>query len=87
MDAKSGELISQAGISWYPDQLVAFMFAGCTLQPARDRVAYTAYVVVRAADAHSIGIEYIGLFTGKTSSLSIVGIRVLSTTETCRSGA
>ena len=72
VDAQSGEPISQAGMSLYPDLSVAFMFAGGTLESARERGAYTALVAARAAYARSIGVEYIGLFAREDSSSPIV---------------
>ena len=72
MDARSGEPISQAGMSLYPDLKVAFMFAGGTLESARGSGAYTALVAARVRYARSIGIEYIGLFAREDSSSPIV---------------
>ena len=64
VDGESREPLCQAGMSFYPDVKVAFLFAGGTLEAARGRGAYTALVAARVA-ARAAGIEYVGLLREK----------------------
>jgi N-acetylglutamate synthase-like GNAT family acetyltransferase len=72
VDAHSGENLSQAGMSLFPDLKFALFFAGATLPDARERGAYTALVAARVAYAHSVGIEHVGLFARADTSAPIV---------------
>ena len=72
VDAHSGEPLSQAGMSLFPDLKFSFLFAGATLTAARGRGAYTALVAARVAYANSIGIEHVGLFAREDTSAPIV---------------
>ena len=72
MDAQTEAPLSQAGISLYPELKVAFMFAGGTLESARGRGAYPAFVAAWVAHARSIGIDHIGLLAREDSSSPIV---------------
>ena len=72
LDAESGQAVSQAGMSIYPDLKVAFFFAGGTITEARQKGAYTALVAARVAYARSVGIDYVGLFAREDTSAPIV---------------
>ena len=72
IDAHSGEPLSQAGMSLFPDLKFSLFFAGATLAAVRGRGAYTALVAARVAYAHSIGIEHVGLFAREDTSAPIV---------------
>ena len=72
VDRHSGEPLSQAGMSLFPDLKLAFLFAGGTSESARGRGAYTALVAARVDYARSIGIEHVGLFAREDSSAPIV---------------
>ena len=71
-DQITGEIVSQAGMSIYPELGVAFLFAGGTLKAGRGRGAYTALVAARIEYARSIGLEYVGLFADEHTSSPIV---------------
>ncbi|MEE2779904.1 MAG: hypothetical protein VYE15_05250 [Myxococcota bacterium] len=72
IDGHSGEPLSQAGMSLFPDLKLSFLFAGATLESARGRGAYTALVAARVSYARSIGIEHVGLFAREDTSAPIV---------------
>ncbi len=72
IDAHSGEPLSQAGMSLFPDLKFSFLFAGATLECVRGRGAYTALVAARVAYACSVGIEHVGLFAREDTSAPIV---------------
>ncbi|MEE2643948.1 MAG: hypothetical protein VYD19_03340 [Myxococcota bacterium] len=72
LDQESGEAISQAGMSLFPELRFAFLFAGGTRVDARGRGAYTALVATRIAYARSVGIDYVGIFAREDSSAPIV---------------
>ncbi len=72
VDGLSGEALSQAGMSLFPDLKFSLLFAGGTLETARRRGAYTALVAARVAYARSIGIDHVGLFAREDTSAPIV---------------
>ena len=72
IDQRSGEAISQAGMSIFPDLGISFLFAGGTLASARGQGAYTALIHARVAYAKSIGIKHVGLFAKEDSSSPIL---------------
>ena len=72
LDRESGEALSQAGMSLFPELRFAFLFAGGTREDARGRGAYTALVAARVAYARSAGIDYVGIFAREDSSAPIV---------------
>ena len=72
VDAQSGEPLSQAAMSLFPDLRFSFLFAGATLEHARGRGAYTALVEARVRYARSVGIEHVGLFAREETSAPIV---------------
>ena len=72
IDAHSGEPLSQAGMSLFPDLKFSFLFAGATLEYDRRRGAYTALVAARMAYARSVGIEHVGLLAREDTSAPIV---------------
>ena len=72
IDQRSGETISQAGMSIFTDLNFSFLFAGGTLATARGRGAYTALVNARVAYAKSIGLKHVGLFAKEDSSSPIL---------------
>lgn len=72
LDTETGEPVSQAGMSLFPDLGFAFLFAGGTVEEARGLGAYTSSVAARVAYAKSIGIAHVGLFAREDTSSPIV---------------
>ena len=72
IDTRTGEAISQAGMSLFHSLRFSFLFAGGTLEQARKRGSYTSLVAARIDYARSVGIEHVGLFAREDTSAPIV---------------
>lgn len=71
-DSETGQPLSAGGLTLFPDLRFGFMWAGGTVPEGRGRGAYGAVLAARAAHAHGLGIERIGLYACDQTSAPIV---------------
>lgn len=71
-DDVSGEPISSAGLSVFPQLQFGFLWAGGTIPTARHRGGYSAVLEARVRRAREIGLTRIGLYARLETSAPIV---------------